>query len=177
MSNKDLLNISVDLGAGNTYQVNLEDDLRISKDSINDDLMQQAGKAAWWGTLQTLAEELLSKKKKVLDDLEARLDLDIRSGVYFYKHPDIKELDKMTESAIKSYITCDPDVSKAREEVISVARQRGVLLTAKAAFDHRRDMLQSYAYNLRQQYQDVSAKSIYEEAVNRAKKNKTQDVT
>lgn len=169
----DLLNISVDLGAGKHYKANLEEELRITKDSLNSDLMQHAGKAAWWGTLQALAEELHSKKKKAADDVEARIELDLRSGAYWASHPTANIPDKMTESAIKSYVTVDVEVSKAREEVIAAARQKAILTTAKVAFDHRRDMLQSYAYNLRQQYQDTGAQSIYEQAVKRAKEKKT----
>jgi len=122
------------------YELKYQEELICSEETINDDLMAQAGLYAWYAVLSEMAADEMANRKLDLEVLEGQLFASYKSGAD-------KVTDKGADSQVKqdeSYITAVVKLNEAKKYV-------GILKGIKEAFSHRKDMLWSLAANVRAQ--------------------------
>ena len=157
---EEFLDISIQIDDGKVYTKNLGRDSKIDKLDINRALIEHPGKSAWWSTLSALAEDKEAKIEILLKQYKAELDLSIRNGSYFMKNPLKKPLIttqggtdvKITEAVVTNIIELDEMYQQTLSMVLQARKEKMVLRNARGVFEQRRDMLQSYASNLRNEH-------------------------
>lgn len=133
---KDFLTISVKLSENEVYNKNLDEDLRINKNNLQEEIMQQAGKYAWWATLYELASDKEARAKRDLEVLEATL-------YKAYRDELTKDGKKTTEKEIDTFVKLDPQYSKQKDAYMDSIKQASILGVAKDSFSQRKDMIRS----------------------------------
>jgi len=127
------------------YAVNTDAELKIDKNDINEELMKQPSKIAWFSVLYALAIEKRDGIKNDLEFVEAELDKAVRSNPTSYG------IDKMTEGSIAAASHSDELWIKTKTDLIAANRDVNILSGVVNAFDHRKDMLVTLCANMRQE--------------------------
>lgn len=136
MSEDKFLNIKVVLTDKETYDRDLDADLHIDKNSLEDELVSQAGKFAWWATLSELARDKFNRLKSDLEIFEATASQLLRSEKS-------SRNEKITESGLIELLRMLPEWQAKKNAVLEAQKQAGVLDAAREAFDHRKYMLRA----------------------------------
>ena len=152
--NPENLEVKIKLDEGRCFDKNLGEELKITPGNLDQELMEHAGKYAWWGVLCALAEEKAEKVERTLAAYRAELDVAIRRNTYEDLPTGLPP--KITETTIASIIETDEAYIQLKDQAVEAKRERNVLRVARAAFEQRKDMLQSYASNRRVEYKDAS---------------------
>lgn len=115
---------------------NLRRDLGIHPTGLHDDAKHQPDLAARAGELAAELRASAKRAKVHLEELRASTSQRVRSD------PSSFGLDKATEAAIATAVTCDTAVGAAHQELISaeLSSDRGAALNV--AFQHRKSMIQ-----------------------------------
>lgn len=109
--------------------------LAIHVESLHEDCAEHPSLYAEVAVLAARLKAEVSLAKLRLDTLKAKISTDIRS------HPEIFELDKVTENAIAAKVCEQEDVKKAEESVRRCQKQYDLVQAFVSAFEHRRSML------------------------------------
>ena len=123
----------------------LSKELRINKLDLDDELLRQPGKYAWWAALyaETVAKcELLREK---LDILESKLSLKHAKKLAEQRGKRAKSTD------IRHHVRTDPEHISLRAKLRRWEAAERLFKYAERAFSQRKDVLQSYSANIRRE--------------------------
>lgn len=132
---------SVELG-GRPYELNPEEELKMSEETINEDVTDQPSRYAFYAVLEEVADKDLADAKMVLDVTVATLDSEYRAKA-------VKENSKLTETQLLNQIKLDDKFLSATAAVNEARKNVGILRAYKEAFAQRKDMLITLASNMR----------------------------
>lgn len=134
------------------------DDLPINPGKIVDECNMQPQLFALWSERWAKAVEKRDEAKRVLDFVEADLSLKYRRG----------DLDtggiKLTEDSIKKLVIVHDTYQVALKEYNLLCKKVTTLFNAKQAFDQRKKMLETIAYNIRMEYYSQPSSGLDEES-------------
>ena len=121
-----------------------DEELKLSEETINEDLKSQPARYAFYAVMQEAAEGEVADAKLNLDATEAALDDAFRTEA-------AKTSTKITEANISNKIKLDEEYTAAVIALNKAKKQAGTLRAIKEAFVHRKDMLVTLASNMRAQ--------------------------
>jgi len=127
------------------HKVDFQQEVRISEETINEDLKDQPGKYVYFAILQEMAEAEHQEAKLYLELKEAELDSSIREEAQ-------RVGEKITEKRVMTKITLDDSYIEARTDVNLTRTKVGKLKAVKEGLNHRKDMLITLASNMRTQW-------------------------
>jgi len=105
-------------------------DIKISKETIDEDLMKQAGLYAFYAVMAELAEEAYEQAKLELELLEATVDEHIRVGL-------IQKGEKVTDKKLEKLVAVNEDRIESVKNKIQARKNRGILKALARAFEQR----------------------------------------
>jgi hypothetical protein len=133
----------VDLKVGDQeYRLLPDDELKISEETINEDLKNQASYYAFYAVMQEQADAELASAKLALEVVEALLDGEKRKEA-------LASGTKVTEAFISQQIRLEDQYQEAAIALNRAKTQVGILRAIKDGFSHRKDMLVTLAANMR----------------------------
>lgn len=157
MGGDPVLQVSVTVG-GELYEANLEEELAVTRQSLDDECIKQAGKFSWWAVLAENAKVERDCAKERMSLVSAELDAEIRDE---WAESGEKITDKKVAAAVERHGRYQETVEAYHE----ACRVYGVLDVARQAFAQRKDMLVTLAANARQEQEaEVSIKKREPEA-------------
>lgn len=138
----DVLNVAVKLRNGQVKQFDVAEELSISKATLNEDFIEQAGKYAWWSVLAEIAKSYVESTKNAMEKAEAEADKRARTQL---------QLDgiKITETAVDRAIKLDEEYQAAVNAHLSAKKNAAILEKIARAFEQRKEMLINLGANLR----------------------------
>jgi len=140
---KEKLPVKIKLGE-KEYDLNYEEELKCSEETINEDLTDQPARFAWHAVLHEMAEEVYSRSKMELEIAEATLDAK-------YRKEAVAKKEKIMEKQITSKIVLSDIHIALRNAMIEAKKNVGTLKAIKDSFSHRKDILIALASNMRAQ--------------------------
>jgi len=105
-------------------------DIRISKETIDDDLMKQAGLYAFYAVMAELAEEAYDTAKLELELLEATTD-------EHYRAKFLRDGVKVTDKKMEKIVAVNEDRIESAKNKIQARKNRGILKALARAFEQR----------------------------------------
>jgi len=105
-------------------------DIKISKETIDEDLMKQAGLYAFYAIMSELAEEAYDDAKLELELLEATLD-------EYYRARFLKDGQKVTDKKMEKVVAVNGDRIESVKSKIQARKNRGILKALSRAFEQR----------------------------------------
>jgi len=137
--------VGFEMENGKMFEVDIERDLSINDGTIDEDIMTQSGKYAWVSTLYSRAKTETAKNKLRLEILIAELSKKhrLQLGATLEKKP--------TESQIQSEVITDEKYKKVNITYIKSKENESILKGLVEAYAQRKDMIQTFASNLRQE--------------------------
>ena len=117
-------------------------EIRFSKETIHDDLMQQASKYAFYAIMAELAEEAYDDAKLELELLEATLD-------EHYRNEFLKSGDKITEKKLEKVVALNKSRIESAKNKIQARKNRNILKALTEAMRHRKEAVIALASNYR----------------------------
>jgi len=120
----------------------LEEELKATQDSLDQELINQPSKFAWVATLHAVALSYRDEIKQGLEMLSAELDREYRSKAATTQ-------DKMTETSLRSQILVDSRYKQRYDDFLKACTDERVLKVAREAFEQRSQLLIAYAANKR----------------------------
>jgi hypothetical protein len=125
---------------GKEYDLAYEDQLKLSEETINEDLKNQPSLFAWYAVLAELADADVNTAKFNLELTESTLDGEIRALGQ-----------KLTETQIGSQVKLKEAYITARGHYLETKRNEGILRSIKEAFSQRMAAVIALASNMRAQ--------------------------
>jgi hypothetical protein len=122
------------------HEADLMRELRVDKHRIDEELLRQPGKYAWWGSLYTEVSSKVELLDMRLEEMYGEL-----ARHYYQKHGKLKATD------LKHYILANPKYQKLRRRLWQWRKSQSFLKHAVRAFDQRLNSLQSYAADQRKE--------------------------
>jgi len=132
----------------NSYECNVNQELKVDPNNMNEEFERQAGKFAWWGTLMELARNDYLKKRQQRKETEASEYAELRKLFE-------KDGKRVTEKQLETKVTLSPKVKACVIAEIEAQKQANILAVITEAFRQRKDMLVSLGSNLRTEMKDV----------------------
>jgi len=118
----------------NLYKIDLSDDLKINRETIDTALSRQPGLFGWIAVLEAMATNQVDKRKVELDRCYSQLD------IRFRKEARRKE-GKITEAQLLAMISTDETYIKHQDRYLSAKRDAGLLKALVMALVHKRDSM------------------------------------
>lgn len=119
-------------------EANYHDDLEINEFDLVNEWRKQAGLYISYASDGATLQEEVDNKKDELDLKEARVELDIRNGVYALAG-DMK----ITDKAIAALVTNDPDVVRLKGEYNELKKEVSLARKVESAFYMRKEALEN----------------------------------
>jgi transposase-like protein len=108
------------------------------------------------------AQEAVDAMKDSIDAREAKVELEIRQGIYSLMPEGIKVVDK----TIVALVNSDPEVQKLKAEYITLKKEAYILKKVEQAFEQRKKALENMVV--------LSGREQYSEPVDRTQTIETQ---
>lgn len=142
------MKITVRLADGSIKSFDVQEELKITKEDLNEHYIDQPGKYAWWGMLAEVAKNSMEEAKAAMEREEAEADIRVR-----------KELDmdgkKATENLVTRMIKQDEKYIQAQQRYFEARKNYGILNMIHKAFEQRMEALISLGANLRSEKANV----------------------
>lgn len=122
-----------------------QEEIRFSKETIHDDLMQQASKYAFYAIMAELAEEAYDDAKLELELLEATLD-------EHYRNKFLQSGDKITEKKLEKVVALNKARIESVKDKIMAKKNWGILKALTKAFEQRKEGVIALASIYRQEH-------------------------
>jgi len=119
-------------------------EVRISKETIDDDLMKQASLYAFYAVMAELAEEAYDDAKLELELLEAALD-------EFYRKQFLTSGEKVTEKKLEKVVALNKDRIESVKNKIQAKKNWGILKAIAKAFEQRKETVIALGHSCRQE--------------------------
>lgn len=117
------------------YHTNHQEELKIARETIDQNMIEQASIYGWYGVLAAMMDDVVGNKKLDLAVLEAEL-------YDKYKKEALETPGaKVTEGAIDSKIKQDEKYIAAVLDLLTARKNKGIFDAITRAFEHRREML------------------------------------
>lgn len=117
------------------YQTNWQEEVKIARETIDENMIEQASIYGWYGVLAAMVDDVAGNKKLDLAVLEAEL----------YDEHRKKALEtpgsKVTEGAINSMIKQDERFIAATLDVLTAKKNKNVFDAIVRSFEQRKEML------------------------------------
>ena len=149
--------------------MNYEDDMWIDESALDLECKDQPELMMKYTKIQAELQKDEDEKKEALDLLKAKLDKKIRY------HPDVYNIDKITEGAISSTILRDHEYQAANQTYIDARFENNVAKGAVRSCDQRKSMIETLVKLHGQQY--FAGPKVPRDIVKEAEKRKKQKVT
>lgn len=119
---------------GDEISVDLEKELRVDESDLVKCMAGHTGIYSYWAAVGGLGKRLLREKKKELEAVCAKLDMEARKAL---QSQDIK----ITENGVKNWVESDPRYHVANEDIIHLEDMVEFTDSVLHALEHRREML------------------------------------
>jgi len=119
-----------------------QEDLRISKETINDNLMDQPALFAFYSVMSEIAEAVYEEARLELELLEATLD-------EHYRKVFLEEGQKVTEKKLEKVVATNSDRIESAKAKIQTRKNRNILKALTESMRHRKEAVISLASNYR----------------------------
>jgi len=119
-------------------------EIRISKETIDEDLMKQAGLYAFYAVMAELAEEAYDEAKLELELLEATVDEHIRADL-------LKEGQKVTDKKLEKLVAINKGRIESVKNKIQARKNRGILKALARSFEQRKEAVIALGHSCRQE--------------------------
>lgn len=116
--------------------LNYEKDLEVDKDNLDYEWVRQASLYDKWNKAFVFASRESERLEERLDQIKSEVDDDIR------RNPEKFSLDKVTESAIKSKLSNNKKVIKAKTRYLDMLAVQRTIAGALKALEHKRKALE-----------------------------------
>lgn len=126
-------NVEIRLGEISTV-CNLHNELKIDNKNLLNTMLEHSSRYGWWASIHVYTKNILRKLER--EDEKTRRILDISARQSLQEHGI-----KITEEAVKSWISNDPRSDKYFEDLNNLKEIRDFTDTVLRAFEHRRDMI------------------------------------
>lgn len=124
------------------FEPDYQEELKISKETLNKNLVEQPGFFAWYAVLAELAEQEYGAAKLELELTEAKVDERVREAAF-------KKNEKITEPMVRNRMRLDDEYVAAVVKRNEWKKNVGICKAVKEAFAHRKDMLVTFSSNWR----------------------------
>jgi hypothetical protein len=114
----------------------INEDLKISISSLETEWGKQALNYYKWSELLAESQRKKMEARIKLNDIEAKLDLDVRNNPKKYN------LDRLTETVIKNIIITSSGYVEANLRYLDLAKNYDLLHAAVRALEHKRSALE-----------------------------------
>lgn len=148
---------------GIKYENTFNDDIKIDRTNLDDELSTQAEKYAYYAFLAEEAENLVSLKKAELDQLYAKIDCEKRSQAISLQAQN--KGFKYTETMCENEVITDPRYVQVQSELHKSQLLAGQLKVCATAFSQRREMLVSLGMRNREMTMPTKVLNKKEEQV------------
>ena len=138
----------------NVFTYNIQDDLKIDEHNINQVLMEQSSKYAWWANLHEIVKRYREAEERKLEHLASQLNLQVRES---FKQQKVKP----TKDMVDACITTNQSYQQQLESVEDWKYREGQLQAVVRAFNQRKDMLIQISAELRQTNKDKEITNPY----------------
>lgn len=125
--------VEIKLGEINTI-CNLHLELKIDKNNLLNTMLEHSSRYGWWATINLYAKNILRKLEREDDKNRRVLDLSARQSLQ-------ENGIKITEEAVKSWISNDPRSDKYFDDLNNLREIRDFTDVVLKSFEHRRDMI------------------------------------
>jgi len=119
-------------------------EIRISKETIDDDLMKQASLYAFYAVMAELAEEAYEDAKLELELLEATTD-------EHYRNKFLQSGDKVTEKKLEKVVALNKARIESVKDKIVAKKNWGILKALTKAFEQRKEAVIALGHSCRQE--------------------------
>lgn len=126
------------------YQTNWQEEVKIARETIDENMMEQASLYGWYGVLSSMLDEEVGNKKLELSVLEAQL-------YDKYRNRAVRIGEKVTDKRIDSLVKQDEDYIAEALEVNRVKKEHGIFNAIVKSFEHRREMLTNLGHKIRKE--------------------------
>jgi len=125
--------ITIKLG-DTTYETNHQEELKVARETIDQDMIEQAPLYAWYAVLAEMLDEMVGNRK---------LDLSVLEGQLYneYKKKALEVSAKVTDKAVDSEVKQDERFIAATLDVLTAKKNKGIFTAITKAFEHRKEML------------------------------------
>lgn len=151
---KDDLSLNVTMPDGTIESYDLRKTLHINEFNLQDEFVKQPALFAFLASLMEAAQDRLATANLALERHQAILTTQVRSGKLIPFNHSPKATDKLTEGALKAYITSDKKTQVLQDDVTFCEAQCGRLRVWVKGADQRREMLIQLGLLARQQYRN-----------------------
>ncbi len=121
-----------------------QEEIKISKETIDDDLMKQAGLYAFYAVMAELAEEAYGDAKLELELCEATTDDYIRFEL-------IKKGEKVTDKKLEKLVAVNKNRIESAKNKIQAKKNWGILKALAKAFEQRKETVIALGHSCRQE--------------------------
>jgi len=130
-----------------TIAVNLETELKIDVANVDQELVDQPSKYAWYSAIYEHLSHIVNKLKVLVSETEARIVDRIRSDAQ------LSGQSRPTEKMIDAEMKLDPEWQEMQNLLLEAQRNMNLARVAKEAFQQRRDMLISLVSIIKEERQ------------------------
>jgi len=117
------------------YQTNWQEEVKIARETIDQNMTEQASIYGWYGVLAAMLDKVMGRKKLDLSVLEAQL-------YDSYKKEALETPGaKSTDTAIYSKVKQDEGFIAATLDLLEAKKNKGIFDAIVRSFEHRKEML------------------------------------
>lgn len=121
------------------YKTNHQEELKIARETIDQDMIEQSSLYAWYGVLAAMLDNVAGRKKLDLAVLEAELYDEYKKKELMKRQAGTGE--RVTDKALDSLVKQDKGYIGAVLELLEAKKNKGIFDAITRAFEHRREML------------------------------------
>lgn len=121
-----------------------QEEIKISKETIDDDLMKQASKYAFYAVMAELAEDAYDDAKLELELLEATLD-------EYYRAEYLRLEQKITDKKMEKVVALNKDRIESVKNKFQAKKNWGILKAIAKSFEQRKEAVIALGHSCRQE--------------------------
>jgi len=116
------------------YETNHQEELKIARETIDQDMIEQAPLYAWYAVLVAMLDDVVGNKKLDLAVLESEL-------YDKYKKEALEISAKVTDKAVDAKVKQDEKFMAATIDLLTAKKNYAIFNAITKAFEHRKEML------------------------------------
>lgn len=117
-----------------TYQTDHQEEVKIARETIDENMMEQAPLYGWYAVLAEMLDEVMGIKKIELLVLEGKL-------YDKYKKEALEVSAKVTDKAVDAKVKQDDGFIAASLDLLKAKKNKGIFTAITKEFEHRKEML------------------------------------
>lgn len=148
--------VIIDSKTRGEHILNINEDLKVDEDNLNESLIEQSSKYAWYGAIYSQVKQQYEDLKAQLGDVEASVDRRIREDA------DFEGKKKPAETAMVRYVHGDKEYIKFIEKINEARRKVDLINYVLTAFEQRISVLITLGANIRNEQKQFGIDTIKE---------------